>query len=67
MDPRPCTKATCRHFAERTLTYDYGARLVVIGPLAPERNGGYDLCSVHADRISTPKDWQIIRHQDAPQ
>lgn len=54
--------------ADRTLTYDYGDRLVVIGPLAlvPTPNA-HDLCREHADRITAPAGWHLMRHEVVPQ
>ncbi|WP_022881579.1 DUF3499 family protein [Gryllotalpicola ginsengisoli] len=61
---RICSKASCRREAVATLTYDYADSMVVIGPLAPARAPhGYDLCAEHADRLSVPQGWQVVRHQ----
>ena len=63
MDERLCVKPTCRNYADFTLSYDYGEKVMVIGPLAPaSATGGYDLCEVHASRMTAPSDWTLIRN-----
>lgn len=44
------------------MTYVYADSTAVLGPLShtPEP-GAYDLCTLHAERTSTPKGWEIIR------
>ena len=46
-----------------TLTYDYADAMAVLGPLAyrPEPHS-YDLCARHAERLSAPAGWQVVRH-----
>jgi hypothetical protein len=46
-----------------TLTYVYADSMAVLGPLSmsPEPHG-YDLCATHAERLSAPQGWQIVRH-----
>lgn len=60
---RLCTKVGCRRPAVATLTYDYSDSLVVVGPLGltPDPHS-YDLCALHADRLSVPQGWSVIRH-----
>ncbi|WP_293695732.1 DUF3499 family protein [uncultured Agrococcus sp.] len=62
MGDRFCVKPTCRNYADFTLNYDYGERVIAIGPLlgAPAQ-GSYDLCSDHASKTTAPKGWQIVR------
>lgn len=44
------------------MTYVYADSTAVLGPLSfAAEPGAYDLCSVHAERTSTPKGWEIIR------
>lgn len=63
MSERPCSKAGCAEAATATLSYNYAESLAAIGPLSPAREaGGYDLCRRHADRLSVPLGWQVIRH-----
>ena len=60
---RLCSKVACGHDAVATLTYDYADRMAVLGPLAyaPEPHS-YDLCDRHAERLSAPQGWQVVRH-----
>jgi hypothetical protein len=60
---RPCSKVACGSEAVATLTYDYADSLVVLGPLSGRHEPhSYDLCGRHAERLSIPQGWQIIRH-----
>jgi hypothetical protein len=45
-----------------TLTYVYAECTVVLGPLAtsPEPHS-YDLCQQHADRLTAPRGWDVLR------
>ncbi|GAB3616010.1 hypothetical protein GCM10027416_05670 [Okibacterium endophyticum] len=53
----------CSRDAVSTLTYDYGDSMAVLGPLGISREPhSYDLCSIHAERLSVPQGWQVIRH-----
>lgn len=37
--------------------------MAVLGPLGLNREPHrYDLCSIHAERLSVPQGWQVIRH-----
>ena len=64
MCDRPCSKVGCSRDAVSTLTYDYGDSMAVLGPLSLSREPHtYDLCSIHAERMSVPQGWQVIRHQ----
>jgi hypothetical protein len=60
---RTCSKVACPRDAVATLTYDYADSMVVLGPLSvtPEPHT-YDLCAIHAERLSAPQGWQIVRH-----
>jgi hypothetical protein len=63
VDERICSKVGCRREAISTLTYDYADQMAVLGPLGLARDPhAYDLCALHAERLSTPQGWQIIRH-----
>lgn len=45
-----------------TLTYDYAGSTAVIGPLAGAAEPhSWDLCALHADRITVPRGWEIMR------
>ncbi|WP_369824039.1 DUF3499 family protein [Frondihabitans sp. PAMC 28766] len=46
-----------------TLTYDYADSMAVVGPLSSTvEPHGYDLCEKHAERLSAPQGWQVVRH-----
>jgi hypothetical protein len=63
MDVRICSKVACAASAVATLTYDYGDSMVVVGPLSTRiEPHGYDLCARHAERLSVPKGWEVVRH-----
>ena len=59
---RPCSRQTCREPAIATLTYVYADSMAVLGPLsgAPEPHS-YDLCEHHAERLSAPQGWSVLR------
>lgn len=64
MFDRLCSKATCAREAVTTLTYDYGDQMAVLGPLAYSVDPhAHDLCAIHADRLSLPRGWVVIRHE----
>lgn len=64
MPDRLCAKAGCGREALATLTYDYGDRMAVLGPLGQAHAAGaHDLCAIHADRVSAPQDWLVVRHE----
>lgn len=64
MDGRLCSKATCAREAVATLTYDYADQMAALGPLG---GAGYphahDLCALHAERVSMPAGWIVVRHE----
>jgi len=63
MSGRPCSKVACNNDAVSTLTYDYADSMAVLGPLSQKAEPhSYDLCDRHADRLSVPQGWQVIRH-----
>ncbi len=44
-----------------TLTYVYSDQTAVLGPLATYAEPhAYDLCELHADRLSVPRGWEVI-------
>lgn len=46
-----------------TLTYDYADAMAVLGPLSTRSEPhSYDLCPRHAERLSAPLGWQVVRH-----
>ena len=45
-----------------TLTYVYRDSTAVLGPLAAYVEPHcYDLCSAHADRLTAPRGWDVVR------
>jgi hypothetical protein len=45
-----------------TLTYVYGDCTAVLGPLATSADPHcYDLCSTHAERMTVPRGWDVVR------
>ncbi|BDZ38759.1 hypothetical protein GCM10025863_13730 [Microbacterium suwonense] len=63
-DERLCSKVACAREAVATLTFDYGDQMAALGPLGP---GGdphaHDLCAQHAQRLSVPAGWVVVRHE----
>ncbi len=48
-----------------TLTYAYAESTAVLGPLAPfSEPHSYDLCSSHAERMTVPRGWHVVRIDD---
>lgn len=44
------------------MTYDYAESTAVIGPLSPvATQGAFDLCTMHAETVTVPRGWQMIR------
>jgi len=63
MSERPCSKVACNAAAIATLTYVYADSMAVLGPLSRKfEPHSYDLCAKHAERLSVPQGWQVIRH-----
>jgi len=45
-----------------TLTYVYADQTAVLGPLATYAEPhAYDLCDQHAERLSAPRGWEVMR------
>ena len=45
-----------------TLTYVYSDSTAVLGPLALHAEPHcYDLCAVHAERLTAPRGWEVVR------
>ena len=59
---RMCQRATCNARPVATLTFVYADSTAVLGPLAgrPEPFA-YDLCAVHAETMTPPRGWEVIR------
>ncbi|WP_082681863.1 DUF3499 family protein [Kocuria rhizophila] len=59
---RSCSKQTCNRDAVCTLTYVYSDSTAVIGALSARREPhAYDLCPVHADALTAPRGWRVVR------
>ena len=64
MDGRLCSKVGCAREAVATLTYDYGDQMAALGPLGMASHPhAHDLCAQHADRLSVPAGWLVVRHE----
>lgn len=47
-----------------TLTYDYGDQMAALGPLGIANHPhAHDLCAPHAERLSVPAGWLVVRHE----
>lgn len=59
---RVCSRPGCTGTATATLTYDYAGSTAVLGPLAVYAEPhSYDLCDGHAERLTAPRGWDVIR------
>jgi hypothetical protein len=59
---RRCSKTACQQAAVATLTYVYSDSTAVLGPLATYAEPHcYDLCAEHAERLTAPRGWEIVR------
>ena len=64
---RRCSRTACAAPAVATLTYVYADSTAVVGPLAVQAEPhGYDLCERHAARLTAPRGWEVVRHEDDP-
>ncbi|WP_083812519.1 DUF3499 domain-containing protein [Gordonia neofelifaecis] len=62
--PRQCCRPGCSRIAVATLTFVYAESTAVIGPLsASDEPHSWDLCSQHADRITVPVGWEMMRSE----
>lgn len=53
---------SCKYHAVATLTYVYADSTAVVGPLATYAEPHtYDLCTDHAERLTPPRGWDIVR------
>lgn len=63
---RRCSRIACSAPAVATLTYAYAESTAVVGPLASYAEPhGYDLCEPHADTLTAPRGWEVVRQQFA--
>ncbi len=61
---RRCSRLACANQAVATLTYVYSDSTAVVGPLATSvEPHSYDLCEVHAVRLTVPRGWEVVRHE----
>jgi len=59
---RQCSRNACSGGAVATLTYVYSDQTAVLGPLAIHAEPHtYDLCDVHAEGLTVPRGWDVIR------
>lgn len=59
---RRCTRTACGRAAIATLTYVYADQVAVLGPLSTYAEPhSYDLCGDHADRLTAPRGWEVVR------
>lgn len=59
---RRCSRTACDRKAVATLTYVYSDSTAVLGPLATYAEPHcYDLCSPHAERLTAPRGWEVVR------
>lgn len=64
---RRCSKPSCTKPAVATLTYVYADCTAVLGPLATVAEPHcYDLCQDHAQRLTVPKGWEVVRIEPDP-
>lgn len=65
---RPCSRPSCGHPAVSTLTYVYADSTAVLGPLATHAEPHcYDLCEMHASKLTAPRGWAMVRLQPDPE
>jgi hypothetical protein len=59
---RRCSRTACSRPATCTLTYVYADQTAVLGPLSTYAEPhAYDLCEEHAERLSAPRGWEVLR------
>src|SRR5262247_106547 len=64
---RQCSRPACKRVALFTLTYVYRDSSAVLGPLAAYTEPHcYDLCAAHADRLTVPRGWEVVRLPAGP-
>ena len=67
MSSRRCSRPACKQTALYTLTYVYRDSTAVLGPLATlQEPHCYDLCAAHADRLTVPRGWDVVRLPAGP-
>jgi hypothetical protein len=64
---RRCSRPACKQAALFTLTYVYRDSTAVLGPLAAYVEPHcYDLCAAHAERMTVPRGWEVVRLPAVP-
>lgn len=64
---RNCSRTACAGPAVATLTYVYSDSTAVVGPLATwVEPHSYDLCAEHAERLTVPRGWEVVRLPQEP-
>jgi Protein of unknown function (DUF3499) len=59
---RRCSRTACARSAVATLTYVYSDSTAVVGPLATYAEPhSYDLCEAHAQGLTAPRGWEVLR------
>jgi hypothetical protein len=59
---RCCSRTACKLPPVYTLTYVYRDSTAVLGPLAAYVEPHcYDLCAKHAERLTVPRGWDVVR------
>ena len=59
---RRCSRPACKQPALYTLTYVHRDSTAVLGPLATYVEPHcYDLCAAHAERLTAPLGWEVVR------
>ncbi|WP_038082818.1 DUF3499 domain-containing protein [Corynebacterium otitidis] len=59
---RHCSRPGCDRIAVATMTYAYAESTVVVRPLAAASSPhSWDLCERHAERITAPVGWELVR------
>lgn len=62
---RRCSRTACGRAALATLTYVYADQTAVLGPLSTYAEPHtYDLCAGHANRLTVPQGWDVVRLLD---
>ena len=62
MSSRVCSRTACKQPPVYTLTYVYRDSTAVLGPLAAYVEPHcYDLCEMHAGRLTVPRGWDVVR------
>ena len=67
MSSRVCSRTACKQPPVYTLTYVYRDSTAVLGPLAAYGEPhSYDLCAMHAARLTVPRGWDVVRLPQDP-